>query len=418
MLRTLAYADIFDYPLTKNEVKRWLITSGSDPEGFKFPIGSDPIVKTRGFYHLRGRSNLVSIRRRRERISREKLVKIKNLVFIFKLIPWINLVCVTGALAMNNADKNDDIDLMIITASNRLWLTRLLVSLLLWPHLRGGRMDSSKAADKLCVNLWLDETVLAIKQQDLYTAHETCQAKPIFERDNFYQRFITANLWVKRYLPNALTFQGPTLKFKSPKRSDPTGFLDLLAFRFQHWFMRRKMTRERVGRHYAFFHPRPTGKIVLAEYRKRLKHLRGERSSHLGGVVLVTGCFDILHAEHRKLLVAAKKLGGRLLVGVETDARIRRLKGPGRPVNSLADRLANLQQWRIADEVFALPEKFDEPEDYEKLIADLRPDILAVSQSTPFMTNKKELMPKYGGKVVVVLPHNPNISTTKMLESK
>lgn len=133
--------------------------------------------------------------------------------------------------------------------------------------------------------------------------------------------------------------------------------------------------------------------------------------------VLVTGCFDVLHEEHRKLLQAAKKLGGRLLVGVETDERIRRLKGIGRPVNNLADRINNLKAWWIADKVFGLPEKFDEHEDYEKFIAEMRPDILAVSESTPFMTNKKELMPKYGGKVVVVLPHNPNISTTKMLKS-
>ena len=61
--------------------------------------------------------------------------------------------------------------------------------------------------------------------------------------------------------------------------------LDYLAYRLQRWYMKPKMTSERVGRHYAFFHPRPTGKIVLEEYNRRLKHLRGESRSHLGGEV-------------------------------------------------------------------------------------------------------------------------------------
>ncbi|KKS79400.1 MAG: Bifunctional protein HldE, partial [Candidatus Beckwithbacteria bacterium GW2011_GWA2_43_10] len=67
--------------------------------------------------------------------------------------------------------------------------------------------------------------------------------------------------------------------------------------------------------------------------------------------VLVTGCFDVLHSEHKKFLKAAKKLGGTLLVGLETDARTRQLKGPGRPINSLRLRLKNLQQLGIADQV-------------------------------------------------------------------
>ena len=129
-------------------------------------------------------------------------------------------------------------------------------------------------------------------------------------------------------------------------------------------------------------------------------------------LILVTGCFDILHPEHKKFLKAAKNLGGRLLVGVETDARIRRLKGLGRPVNSLKDRLKNLRRLGIADQVFALPKKFDRHQDYEKFTQKIHPDILAVSESTPFLVNKRQLMESIGGQVVVVLPHNPHISTT------
>ena len=182
--------------------------------------------------------------------------------------------------------------------------------------------------------------------------------------------------------------------------------LEDLAFKLQRWYMKPKMTSERVGRHYAFFHPRPTGKIVLDAYRRRTQ------------TVLVTGVFDILHAEHKKLLRAAKNLGGILLAGVETDARVKKLKGYNRPVNLLPVRLQNLKRLRIADKVFALPEKFDRQADYLALIRNLKPDILAVSASTPFLKKKRQIMKKFGAKVVVILPHNPKVSTTKMLKSK
>ena len=194
--------------------------------------------------------------------------------------------------------------------------------------------------------------------------------------------------------------------------------LDYLAYRLQRWYMKPKMTSERVGRHYAFFHPRPTGKIVVEEYNRRLKHLRCERSSHLGGVILATGCFDVLHTEHKKFLLAAKNLGGKLLVGLETDKRVRQLKGPGRPVNRLTVRLRVLRRLGIADEVFALPNQFNNLNNFTSLIAKIRPDILAVSSNTPNLPVKRRIMKRAGGRVVVVLPHNPKISTTTMLKSK
>jgi len=182
--------------------------------------------------------------------------------------------------------------------------------------------------------------------------------------------------------------------------------LENLAFRFQYWYMKPKITREQIGKHFAFFHPRPTGEIVLKKFYDRTR------------TVLVTGCFDVLHSEHKKFLTAAKDLGGKLLVGVEIDIRIRQLKGPGRPMNPLKARLSNLRQLGIADQVFALPKQFNLPEDYKKFITKLHPDILAVSNSTPFLVNKRQLMKSIGGKVIVVLPHNPYISTSKMLQSK
>lgn len=180
--------------------------------------------------------------------------------------------------------------------------------------------------------------------------------------------------------------------------------LDALAFKLQYFYMKPKITRERVSRHYAFFHPRKTAEQVLEKYHQLTK------------TILVTGVFDVLHSEHKKLLIAAKKLGGILLVGVETDARVRRLKGPGRPVNLLSLRLKNLRRLGIADQVFALPKQFNDLNHFTALINQIRPDILAVSSSTPYLAVKRRILEQCGGRVIVVLPHNPKISTTKLIK--
>jgi len=135
-------------------------------------------------------------------------------------------------------------------------------------------------------------------------------------------------------------------------------------------------------------------------------------------VVLATGVFDILHQEHETFLRKAKALGGKLVVGIESDVRVRELKGVGRPINNQAQRLAQLQALKIADEVFVLPEVFSKPEDHRALVQKVDATILAVSSHSPHLEKKQKLMEALGGKVVVVHEHNPAISTTKILEQR
>lgn len=139
--------------------------------------------------------------------------------------------------------------------------------------------------------------------------------------------------------------------------------------------------------------------------------------THLGVVciVLATGVFDVLHEEHVVFLQKAKELGGRLVVGIESDVRVRQLKGEGRPINAQAVRKANLEKLGIADEVFVLPEQFTSEKDYRALLAQLKPDILAVSSHTPHLDKKQRLMQEIGGKVVVVHDHNPAVSSTILI---
>jgi rfaE bifunctional protein nucleotidyltransferase chain/domain len=88
-------------------------------------------------------------------------------------------------------------------------------------------------------------------------------------------------------------------------------------------------------------------------------------------VVFTNGCFDILHPGHVHILRAARALGDVLIVGVNTDDSVRRLKGSSRPVNCLSSRLVLLSEMRSVDLV--VPFKEDTP---RQLIEEVRPDVL------------------------------------------
>ncbi len=196
ILKTLHYADIFDYPLTAEEIRKYAVEPLEDAD----PTSLSELRGAGGYYCLPGREEIVELRRRRERWSEPKLGKAQRIAGFLKFIPWIKLVGVTGALAMGNSDEEDDIDLMIITSSGRLWLTRgLVVTFLL---LTGQYRRANKIKNRICPNLMLSEKALEFPDRDLFTAHEIVQMKPIFERDNAYQKFLQANNWVKDFLPN------------------------------------------------------------------------------------------------------------------------------------------------------------------------------------------------------------------------
>src|SRR6185503_16796517 len=88
-------------------------------------------------------------------------------------------------------------------------------------------------------------------------------------------------------------------------------------------------------------------------------------------VVFTNGCFDLLHAGHIDLLRRAKSLGTRLVVGINSDESVRKIKGPDRPFTNQDERAELLSAISVVDEVVI----FDEPTP-ERLIKDLKPDIL------------------------------------------
>lgn len=133
---------------------------------------------------------------------------------------------------------------------------------------------------------------------------------------------------------------------------------------------------------------------------------RGQR------IVMTNGCFDILHAGHVRYLEQAAALGDRLIVAVNSDASVRRLKGASRPVNPLQHRLEVLAGLRVVD--WVVPFEEDTP---ARLIAAVGPDVLVKGGDYRIgdIAGADDVL-RRGGRVLT-LPYHAGLSTTRILES-
>lgn len=156
----------------------------------------------------------------------------------------------------------------------------------------------------------------------------------------------------------------------------------------------------------------PPGTVVSLDNLLAMRH--GWRA---GGRVLVwtNGCFDILHAGHVVNLEAARTLGDLLVVGVNGDAAVRRLKGEGRPLMPAVERAAMLAALRPVDYAVVFDE--DTP---EAVLAQLRPDVHCKGADYAKLNGKampeRTLVESYGGRVEI-LPLVPERSTTKLVRA-
>jgi rfaE bifunctional protein nucleotidyltransferase chain/domain len=139
----------------------------------------------------------------------------------------------------------------------------------------------------------------------------------------------------------------------------------------------------------------PVSKILSRDQlRQRVSDWREEGDS----VTLANGCFDLLHVGHVRYLHAAKQLGGRLIVAINSDDSVRSLKGEGRPLMPAEERAEILASLADVDAVVIFPER-----DVRALIRDIHPDIQAKGTDyTADSVPEGEVVREYGGRVEIV----------------
>jgi len=236
ILETLAYSDIFEYPLRLDELWRYLpVGAEKDDLALKLNTMHEYIGSRDGYYFLIGRDEIVGTRQRREAHSQTLLPHALRYGKILGALPFVRMVALTGSLAVLNVSKNADFDYMLVTKRGRVWMARLFA------------MAVNRIAKlfgfTLCPNLIVSETVLEWPLHDLYSARELRQMIPITGLD-VYNEVIALNRWAREFLPNAWQ-TSEVLKIAKVSGWNLFEFFlnGRLGDLLEHWEMTRKIRR-------------------------------------------------------------------------------------------------------------------------------------------------------------------------------
>ncbi len=212
LLRTFAYFDIFEYPLTAFEVWKYLELPGGsatvdEVQTELVSTGEEGILKcTNGFWTLAGREASVALRHERYQIALRKFARARRVASFLGKLPWIRMVAVCNTLSINHARDESDIDFFIVTAPGALWKARFAAVL---PFaLLGLRPNGGRTRDPLCFSFFASEAALdfrglALAPRDPYLTRWIASMVPLYDPDGLIEALWDANPWVMETLPHA-----------------------------------------------------------------------------------------------------------------------------------------------------------------------------------------------------------------------
>ena len=290
ILKVLAYFDIFQYPLTKNEIRQFLnrpFTETSLDDLLQQLLTTQMIFRHNNFYSLHNNS-LLTHRRREGNLRAEKMLpkafKIGRFLFRF---PFVRAIGISGSLSKNFADEKADIDFFIITKANRLWIARTIM------HLFKKLTFITGHQHYFCMNYYIDEEALLINEQNIFTAMEIVTLVPVYGKpalDNFF----TINNWSSRFFPSFIKANWHSEKPGKPwlKRCAEWVFDNNTGDHLDQWLL--KITTHRwekksrkgklnknghtmkliTGKHFSRSNPGAFQEKVLALYQQRLIDLK------------------------------------------------------------------------------------------------------------------------------------------------
>lgn len=209
-LSPLAYYDAFDVPLTSQEV----FLSMPKMEGARPSIEEveraifeavrlGRAASSDGFYFLPGREALVPLRRSRYAVAEGKYARVRRFLFIARFSPFLRAVFVCNTLARSYARPESDIDLFLVAAPGRIWLTRLCVTGL--AALLRVRPTEDVSADRICLSFFVTADALNLKplaiEDDVYLTHWLQELCPVYDEAGVVRRSFIENGWLRDFLP-------------------------------------------------------------------------------------------------------------------------------------------------------------------------------------------------------------------------
>jgi len=276
--KTVAFFDAQGIALTLLEIKNYLsaaVSIGEIERTLKEDL-RDQVEYRDGLYFLVGRSDLVSQKKIHFRISLVRFHKAKKYLKFLRHLPFLRAVAISGSQALLNSAPSSDIDLFIITAQNRIWFARSLVSF--YFQLLGQRRHGLKISNRFCLNHYLAGDFGINEDRNLYTAVEYVSLIPVLGQDTM-DEFWRSNTWISEFIPQArfetkagfFGFQFSIAQKIFEKLLDYTiaGMLNRVLGLYQKQRIRRQ-EHILVSDRELSFHPGSRGQRVLASFQKRL----------------------------------------------------------------------------------------------------------------------------------------------------
>ena len=204
IVRTIAFFDLFSYPLTAEQVWKFLNVKCELGEILEILENMKSIEEKNGFYFLSGQEEIIKERMARYNKTDKKFKRALLIMKIFKFIPWIKMVAIGNIIGEHNLKERGDIDLFIITAKKRVWITRFFCVLI--TKVLRLRPTPGNTCNKICLSFFVSEDAMNLANlmmpDDIYFLHWLAGLVPIYDSNNVYEKFIDANFWLKNYLPN------------------------------------------------------------------------------------------------------------------------------------------------------------------------------------------------------------------------
>jgi len=297
ILATLAYFDMFGYPLTRAEVYLFL-KKNYDFEFFedalKCLLNAGAVYQFDSFYTLKNDHQVIA-RRIEGNKKAADLIKIAEKVGnILIRFPYVRGIAISGSLSKNFADENSDIDLFIITAKNRLWIARTIM------HCFKKLTFLVNKEHYFCMNYYIDEQQLEIPEKNIYTAIEIGTLIPL-QGDIIFEKFYNANAWTRDFLPNKnmrIASAKPTktgflkILFERLFNIAPGSALDTLLMKITAGRWEKKTVHKKLnshgmvlsmvtGKHYAKPDPKNFQSKLLGRYETKLLNIMREFESSL-----------------------------------------------------------------------------------------------------------------------------------------
>lgn len=197
ILKTLGYFDLFQYPLTKEEISLFhpvYILPAAIDSAMETLVSNRSVLRLDEFYSLQNDLSLAQRRRKGNRLAAEQIKRAARVAKLLSGFPYVKGVAVSGSLSKNFADEKTDLDFFIITEANRLWIARTFMHLYKKLTFLTGRQHW------FCMNYYVDEAEPEIREKNIFTAMETITLLPMQGKRSL-DDFIASNSWVKEYFP-------------------------------------------------------------------------------------------------------------------------------------------------------------------------------------------------------------------------